>query len=190
MIVQRDTTGEIANRIVNHPAVRPSFTIDPEHELDFRPLAHDPNTIILVGEPPIGTFVFYRLLAGVYEAHGASLPEGRGEWTDRFARHCLYFLFTSTDAIEILTRVPQGHLATSTLVRQLGFTWRWARPATRFRGQNVPFAVWSLTMMDWFPHEDELRLEVLRDMKKNGPPNKSDSWEQRWAFLSRGTADA
>jgi hypothetical protein len=190
MNLHRDTTGEEANRIVNHPDVRPSFTSVPDKELDFRPLANDPNTLILVGDPPLGTFVFYRIMPGVFEAHGASLPEGRGEWTDRFARHCLYFLFTGTDCIEILTRVPQGHLPTATLVRQLGFTWRWSRPATRFRGKNVPFAVWSLTMMDWFPHEDELRLEVLRDMKTNGPPRKAENWEQRWAFLSRDASDA
>lgn len=190
MRIGRDTDGRAVNRIVNHAAVRPWMVGTPAGDngepLDLAPLARDPRHRLLIGEPEAyGAFMCVQLLDGVYEAHAAVMPEGRGQWTLEFAEAALHHLFTATDAVEILTRVPQGHLASLTLVRRLGFACRWSRPSCRFRGRDVPYTVWSLVMQDWFPADDASRETVLQDMLRAGCSRKAAVWHNRFAFLSR-----
>jgi hypothetical protein len=185
MIIHRDTTGAAVNRIWNHPEVRPWIVNGPDHELDLRPAALDPRYWLLVGEPELGSFFCVRFDAGLYEAHAAVLPEGRGEWSLEFGRSAIRAMFTGTDCIEILTRVPQGHPACLALVRNLGFSPRWTRPSCNFRGRNVPCTVWSLTMQEWFPAEDEARKAALAEMCAAGWERKAQCWQKRWALLSR-----
>lgn len=184
MMVRRDVEGELTNAIVNHPQVLPTFTDSPD-PIDMRPIAQDPHTIILVGTPPQGCFLFTQIVLGVYEAHGAVMPEGRGPWAQELAESCVRTIFIGTDAIEIMTRIPEGHTATLALVKGLGFQPRWSRPEILFRGKKVPFTVWSLTMQQWFPSDEAEQRIVLRDMKDGGPPGKADNWYARWARLSR-----
>ena len=184
MMVRRDTEGDLTNAIVNHPQVLPTFTDSPV-PIDMRPIAKDPHTIILVGAPPLGCFLFMQIVLGVYEAHGAVMPEGRGEWSRELAESCVRTIFTATDCIEIMTRIPQGHTGTLALVRHLGFEERWRRPEILFRGKKVPFSVWSLTMQQWFPSDEAEQRIVLRDMEEGGPPGKAANWRARWERLSR-----
>lgn len=184
MMIRRDIDGDLTNSIVNHPEVLPTFT-DRVGTIDMRPLAKDPGTIILVGTPPIGAFIFMQIIMGVYEAHGAVMPDGRGAWARELAEDAVRTIFSFTDCIEIMTRIPQGHMATMSLVKHLKFVRRWDRPEIKFRGQLVPFSVWSLTMQDWFPSDPEKQTEVIEAMRKGGPAGKGDNWHARWARLSR-----
>lgn len=184
MRIQIDDDGDVTNGIVNHPEVLPTFT-SARHPLDMRPLAKDPSSLILVGTPPKGAFIFMKILDGVYEAHGAVMPEMRGEWARELADGSVRHMFTATDCIEIMTRIPQGHLPTMALVKHLKFVERWQRPEISFRGKLVPFSVWSLTMQDWWPSGEAMQKVVLEEMRKYGPPNKAANWYARWAHLSR-----
>ena len=176
--------GTVLNTIVNHPDVLSTFT-DAQH-LDMRPLAQDPHSIVLCGDPPeVGAFLFFCIVNGVGESHGAVLPEGRGPWAKDLAENCIYEMFTTTDCVEIMTRVPEGHVATSALVRGLGFKKRWERPEIKFRGKLVPFSVWSLVMQDWWPADYDTQKLILKDMHEEGPPGKAANWYSRWAHLSR-----
>ena len=181
MMLERDETGEVANRICNDPRVLPTLA---NHPLDLRPLAQDQHTIILVGTPPAGCFVLIQILDGVWEFHGAVLPEFRGEWSQQFAGECIDYMFTRTTCIELMTRIPQGNLASLALARHFNFTKRWDRPAIEFRGQNVPFSIYSLTMQDWWPSDYNHQSYVLKVMN-DYRPEKAKVWYNRWAALSR-----
>lgn len=156
-----------------------------DHTFDFRALAPDPRWHFLIGDPPCGTFICGRLLDGIYEAHAAVVPEGRGPWTVQFGEAAIRYMFTATDAIEILTRVPQGHLGSLTLVRRLGFVLRWTRPSCWFRGRDVPYSVWGLTLFDWWPSEDTAREATLEEMRCADQHEKMVAWHNRYAILSR-----
>lgn len=184
MKIGRDTTGDLVNRIVAHPEVRPWVLAD-DQELDFRLLAKDPRVLMLVGEPPVGSIIFVRIVAGVYEAHAASLPQGRGHWMYEMSLDAIRYMFTSTDCIEILTRVMHNYPAAHALARQLEFTERWQCPAFRFRGKDVSYSVWGLTMMEWFPADADQRELILREMYHAGQEQKAKAWHARWAHLSR-----
>lgn len=185
MIIRRDPMGDICNAIVNHPTVRPGMISANDEVLDLRPLAHDPRGVLLLGEPAFGCFLCYRVLDGVYEVHAGILPEGRGPWCLEFGLSSVRHMFTTTDAIEIITRIPQGHIGTLALAKRTGFKERWQRPHCRFRGQDVPYGVWSVSMLDWFPADDAERESVLEEMLRAGQTVKAQNWHTRWAFISR-----
>ena len=185
MLIRRDPHGDICNAIMNHPAVRPWMISANDDVLDVRPMAVDPRSVLMLGEPAYGCFVCYRVLDGVYEVHAAVLPDGRGEWCLDFGLSAVRHMFVTTDAIEIITRIPQGHIGTLALARRTGFVERWKRPHCRFQGKDVPYSVWSVTMIEWFPAEDAEREAVLREMQQAGQTQKAANWYTRWAFLSR-----
>jgi hypothetical protein len=185
MLIRRDTTGDICNAIINHADVRPGMLSVASDVLDVRPLAHDPRSVFLIGEPAFGCFLCYRVMDGVYEVHAGVLPGGRGPWCLEFGLSSVRHMFVSTDAIEILTRIPQGHIGTVALAKRTGFRERWTRPHIRFRGQDVPFGVWSILMQEWWPSDEAEAESILRDMRKAGQTIKADNWYLRWAFLSR-----
>jgi hypothetical protein len=185
MLIRRDTHGDICNAIINHASVRPWVMSANDDVLDVRALAADPRGVLMLGEPAYGCFACYRVLDGVYEVHAAVLPDGRGEWCLEFGQSAMRHMFTTTDAIEIITMIPQGHVGTLALAKRTGFKERWSRPHCRFRGKDVPYTVYSATMMDWFPADDAEREAVLEEMRQSGQQLKAHNWHYRWAFLSR-----
>lgn len=183
MLIRRDIEGDTLNRIINHPEVRP-WVMSEHQNLDFRILARDPRIFLLVGDPPIGSIVFGQVVTGVYEAHAAVLPQGRGEWMTELSEAAMRYMFMATDCIEILTRVLQGHVAAAALARRLGFVERWGCPEFPFRGRMVPYTVWGITMMDWFPDDEEGRKRAYSEMYHAGQAEKAKVWYARWAALS------
>lgn len=184
MMIHRDLDGDMVNRIISHPEVRP-WVLREDQDMDFRAIARDPRIYLLVGEPPVGSIIFAQVTMGVYEAHAAVLPQGRGNWTTDLAQSSIYYMFTATDCIEILTRVLEGHVGAAVLARQLGFRERWRCPAFQFRGKMVPYSVWGTTMMDWWPSNDPDRVRVYNAMYHAGQPEKAKAWHTRWAALSQ-----
>lgn len=186
MLIRRDTTGEVCNAIINDDQVRPWVVSANDDVIDVRQLAQDPRGVLMLGEPPLGCFCCFRVLDGVYEVHAAVLPEGRGKWCLEFGLSAVRHMFVTTDAIEIITMIPQGHIGTLALARATGFQQRWTRPHCRFRGKDVPYTVWSVSMLDWFPADDDAEREaVLAEMRQAGQELKAHNWHYRWAFLSR-----
>jgi len=188
MDIYLDRQGDLTNRIVHHPQVREWVMVE-NVDLDFRELAKDQRIFPIVGDPPIGAIVFGRVVTGVYEAHAAVLPQGRGEWMADLSEAAIRYMFTATDCIEILTRVMQGHIAALALAKKLEFVEHWRCPAFRFKGKDVPFSVWGLSMMDWFPSNDEERVAVLQEMWHAGQQEKAQVWHARWAQLSRNVVE-
>lgn len=183
MMITRDTDGSEINRIFNHPTVRWAILND-DQQVDLSNLVRDRRVYALIGDPPLGGYLAWQILDGCYELHTAVLPEGRGEWTKEFSEAAIRYMFVGSNAIELMTRIPQGALGSLTLARMFGFTPRWSCPECEYRGKKVPYIVHSLTMFDWFPADETARSVVLRDMVAAGQGEKARNWQLRWAALS------
>jgi hypothetical protein len=188
MRIIRDTNGELTNWVFNHVEVRP-WVDDGNQPLDFRPLARDPSNWALTGGEPqiLGAIPCVPIETGVFEFHMAVLKAGRGEWALDFALSATWFMFVHTHAIELLTRIPEPHKASSHLAMQAGFQPRWGRPSVRFRGRDVPYMVWGLSMMEWMPANEQQHFEIIEAMVAAGNKDKATGWMARWNFLSRET---
>jgi hypothetical protein len=95
--------------------------------------------------------------AGVFEVHTHVLPEGRGEWSDLFIQAGIRWMFTHTEAFEIMTRVPRGHLSAKALTVRSGMSYEFtADHPYQFKGENVAVDIYSLRLQDWAAHGPEL----------------------------------
>lgn len=183
-MIERTTDAAAVNRILNHPVVRPWIAEMAEGEVDVSATVANPNNVCLLGE--FGCFVCLKYDAGIYEVHTAVVPEGRGAWARSFAEHGSRYMFTATDAVEILTRVPAGHEAAKSLTERMGFRWQFdTLPECRFRGALVPVSIWSLTLQEWsvraawIEAEGERFHEWLNRQVGEGEPHPVDPGHNR-----------
>lgn len=181
MRVERATSAERINAILNHPDVRPWIVSDDTKPLDLSMVVNDRAHYFLIG--PRQTVLCFRIMLGIYEFHVAALPDGRGREMVEFAEAAETVMFTQTDAVELMTRIPLTHRASEGLAKIRGFTPRWERPSCLFRGQNVAYRVWSKTLQEWI--EDYDIAEVVAAMSDAGQIVKATAWHNRWAALSR-----
>lgn len=212
-MIERTYDAAAINAIVNDPAVRPWVADLAEGELDLSRHVENPANVCLVGEH--GAFLCFKYYEGGYEVHTQVLPSGRGEWTRKFAEAGARFLFTATDCVEILTRVPEGHVSALALTKAMGFSHQFTTPPEcLFRGAHVPCGIWSLTIQDWAgrspdfarrgaafhdwlntqvtigqlhaPDHDHNRIVgITLEMMAQGQIGKGVVWYNRWAFAAR-----
>src|SRR5262245_19837679 len=119
MKIERVLNATRLNEIVNDPSVYPwvkGWALGP---LDISGPAANPNNVLLIGEG--GAIIFTPLSRSFYEAHTQVLKSHRGKWAKEFCQECLLYLFTKTEAMEVLTRCPT--LPTKALARALGFSY-------------------------------------------------------------------
>lgn len=178
MLLTRDTTGEVTQRIFDDPNVG-------QGPIDITPLLRDSHCIALVGDPPLGVHIGLQVVSGVYEVHSVILPEGRGEWAVEFTESAIRHIFVTTDCIELITRIPHGALPPNSLARRFGFAERWVGGDMVYQNRIVPFSVWSLTLMGWMPAEIEAFNAVIAEMREAGQDLKADVWFARRAFVAR-----
>jgi hypothetical protein len=147
--VERHLKADVLNAIANDPDVRP--WIAPGREpLDLSFQVENRNNILLVGEH--GCCMFLRMLPGVYEVHTQVRKEGRGEWTNALAAECVRQMFLRTDAYEIMTRVPKGHLGAKTAAVTVGMRYDFTREKEcRFRDTLTDVHIYSFRLQDWLP---------------------------------------
>lgn len=137
------------NKVVNHPSVARwvKGSYDGEY-LDLTPLAQDRNNVVLMGEH--GGVVFVQHQLGLYEAHTQVLPEGRGQWTLDMVNAALNYMFSRSEAVEIVTRVPKGNLGARGLVRAIHGVFEFRRAdGWVVDGQQVYADIYALRIQDW-----------------------------------------
>jgi hypothetical protein len=144
--VSRQTDARAINVILNHPKVRP-FIDSRDGTINAAPVVENPDNFALAGA--FGTCIFLGVMPGVFEVHSACLPEGRGAWMKAFAEASLQWMFTRTNAWEITTRVPHGHVPAKALTEACGFRLEFTRPECVFLKENVPVDIYRLDIMDW-----------------------------------------
>lgn len=147
-MIHRATDAARLNEIMNDPAVRPWVANDADGALDLTPVVANTSNVALVGEH--GGMVFLALQKGIYEVHTSILPAGRGEWGTAMMQACMLFMFTRTDAYELSTRVPRGHIAAKAAAQGVGMRYEFTRPdGCVFRNRRVDVDLYSYRVQDW-----------------------------------------
>lgn len=146
--VSRHTDATFINEVVNDPSVYPwvhGVVIGP---LDLTGLVANKSNHCIMGKH--GGVIFTQCQPGLYEAHTQVLPEGRGKWTIKMVKSALHYIFTRTDAMEILTRVPHGNLGAKALVRSINGEFQFTRPKSWvFDHKPVDSDIYSLGVQSW-----------------------------------------
>ena len=155
----RQSDPAIVNHILNHPSVLPWVIGNKKAPLDASPVIANTNNIVLACE--WCAFIFAKMTTGIYELHTCVLPEGRGQGTISAGHEAMDWMFSSTDAAEIVTRVPRGNIAGDAAMRALGIApWFKTKPIWPLAGGNVPMTVYRLALLDWITlAQDRLRVK-------------------------------
>lgn len=190
MIIERHFDAVRLNEILNDPIVRPDVADLGEGILDLTDKVVDTKNILLVGEH--GACLFFWIMSCVYEVHTQILSEGRGIWAKEFVQVCGEWMFTRTDALEVITRVPQNHSAAKALTMYAGGKYEFTREdGCNFRGVDIPVDIYSCRLQDWMPNapgmkqtgeefHEHLVAEAARLGVKN-PPHPNDGNHNQYA---------
>lgn len=114
--VCREFSAERVNAVANHPGVRP-WVGGGDGPLDLSGLVANPANVLLMGQG--GGVLFQCLAPGLYEAHTQFVPDARDAGAVRAVKDALRWMFTRTDAIEIVTKVPDGNKPALGMVRAI-----------------------------------------------------------------------
>lgn len=145
-MLDRQSDAALINRIMNDPSVRP--TIGGTGPIDLAPLVANQGNVVLCGEH--GGAVFHKLLPGLYELHTAVLPAGRGAWTLQAGADALFHIFTRTDCVEVVTKVPPENRPAEAATKRIGMTYDWLSPCGwEVKGVNRPVPIYSMKFTDW-----------------------------------------
>ncbi len=184
--------------------MRPTAVATTDQEVDLSAAVANPVNVSLVGDH--GAIVFFKYCDGIYEAHANALPAGRGEWMRGFTDVALKYLFCATDGVEVLTRVPEGNLASKALAMMVGMRPQFVQPNCHFRGKEVLVTVYSLSLQEWScrvdfkdvgvqflgqiggaaVNEDHANIVgIACQMMASGNVRKAVVWLNRWALVTR-----
>lgn len=147
-MIERMTNADHINKIINDPSIH-SWVCGPiAGHLDIAPVIADPRNVALFGE--FGGVLFAAHQDGRYEAHTQVLPSGRGAWAMDMANAALLWMFSKTDATEVITRAPKGNLGARAMARGLHFEYvltnkkGWVKD-----GSEIPADWFSLSIERW-----------------------------------------
>lgn len=154
-MITRTMDATFLNEVANNPEVRP-FLGGGLEPLDLTAKVQDPNNIALLGDD--GGWLLQGMMPGVYELHTLFLPAGRGRAYFARAKEALRYVFTATDALEILTKCPDDNAGARMAASLVGFRERFRREGVWNVGQpdecGVSFQ--ALTMDDWLARDPEI----------------------------------
>lgn len=171
-MIRLATDAAHANTILNDPDVRPDVA-EGGARIDITALLQ-PRSGCFVLEGDFGAFLLYKLDIGCYETHTFTLPKGRGTWGREFARAGAEWMFLHTDAVELVTLIPEGHVGAKALAMGAGMRYEFTRyPGRPFRGKVTPIMTYGMRIQEWTTHaswfadigrafHNELRSEVNR----------------------------
>jgi hypothetical protein len=145
------------NEVANHPDVRPWLL--GEGPLDLTETLLDPRNIGLVFGG--GGWLLHWQEPGVYEAHSMFLP---GSNATTFLKDGLRFLFTETDCLKIVTKVPDDNPRAKGLARAAGF--REIFRSGKVSCQELTFDRWK-TMDDVIAEKGHWFHEKLEQIKRD-----------------------
>ncbi|PIB91291.1 hypothetical protein [Caulobacter sp. FWC2] len=150
-MIERTSSADFLNDVANHPDVRSA--LGGHGIIDLSELLRDESNIALVA--PEGGFVYVHLGGHVYEVHSMFLPGAKTAVAA--ARASLAYMFTQTECLEVVTRVPAPNLSALGLVRACGFDKLFTRRGGWTDGTD--FTVYGLTLDRWVQRSDVCRRE-------------------------------
>lgn len=125
-MIQREFDAARLNAVVNHPAVHAWIAPPGFGDLDLSEAVADRRNVLLMTEG--GGVMFFQHEPGVYDAHTQFTPEVRGKVAFAATRAAVRYMFTNTDCMEVLTKVPAHNLAADALARRVGCIMEYERP--------------------------------------------------------------
>ena len=134
--------------------MRPWLGFDPTEDVDLSGLVRNRNNYCFLTSHMDGGYILARLGPGLYAAHTLAVPAARGLPMARLMSDGFFTMFTATDAIEIVTTVPDGNDAARSWSDLAGFrdTFR-SEPGTPgqlpLMGEMVGQQHRSLVYGDW-----------------------------------------
>lgn len=155
-LVTRTFDAEFVNGILNHPAVHPYISLPNQGYLDSGAILENQENVCLASE--YGCFILIRLEPGVYEVHTNFLPEGRGQHALKAAADGFTYMFTHTDCMEILTKVPQANSAAHRFSNACGFAFEFTSGQWEYPTGPTPMDHYAMRYWDWVKKADQLRL--------------------------------
>lgn len=160
LTVSREFSAERINAVVNHPEVR--LWVGGSGTLDLSSLVGDLRNVLLM--TPTGGCLFQWLGDGYYEVHTQFVPEGRGATAIHAVKDALWYMFTATDAVEIVTKVPDDNDGALGLVRAIKGSLQFHRPNAWQSASGLSgVKYYSKTLGDWVKDETDA-LAVVGDM--------------------------
>ena len=154
IIIEQTKDAGWLNGVVNHPEVYRDLAYA-DGPIDVTENVKSDRNVLLRGA--CGGMLFIASVPGQYEVHTAILPEGRGPWAGDFIKTCLSWMFVNTDAFDIATRVPEGHIAAKAATLRSGARFEFTtNPGSMWRGKMTPMHTYSLFIKDWLARADEL----------------------------------
>jgi hypothetical protein len=184
MLVHRTFEAEFINAVANSPDCLGGISAGSMKTVDYTPVVKNHNNVVLVGDH--GGIVFHAILPGFFELHTQVLLTGRGEWARQMAEEAVRWIFTRTDATELITRVPQGNKAAGALTRSLGGV---AEAVLESSMVHFSFTLYRLTIQDWMNGANGLvemgqwfHSRLHQEYAKHGieaPIHEEDSWHNR-----------
>lgn len=146
--VRREKHAANFNRLLNHPKVYPWVHGATVGALDFTGVLSNPNVILLMGQH--GGIMYERHQPGLFEIHCQCYPEGRGKWMLAFAQACQHWIFTKTECVEVMTRIPQGNEPARALATRAGLEFQFRNPTGWvMRNAVVPADIYSIHVNNW-----------------------------------------
>lgn len=151
--VVREFSAERINSIVNDPDVRP--WVGGFGPLDLSATVANPANVLLMGQG--GGLMFIQLEPGLYEVHTQFLPDARGQNALTAVLDALRWMFTRTDCVEVVTRVPDGNAAAAALVKRINGELQFHRPNVWQAPTGlVGVKYYSKTLASWVRDTDSL----------------------------------
>ena len=149
MIVRDHDAGRI-NAVLNHDSVKPWIMMPGRDVFDISDAVADPRNVVLMLDDGTGGIVFEHHEPGVFEVHTQFLPQSRGRIALDATREALEWMFTRTDAMELLTKCPAHNRAAAALAKRIGGTLDFRREAV-WPTEAGPVAVdfYALRYADW-----------------------------------------
>lgn len=145
----RSLDPEPFNRIFNDPEVRPWMGHGCEPR-DLSIVVQNPENFCFLTPNSDGGYICARLDAGLYVAHTLALPSARGRPMLQLFREGFEYMFTSTEAVEIVTTCPDGNDAGARWAEVAGFAETHRREgAFPMAGKLVGASYRSLLYREW-----------------------------------------
>jgi len=156
----RTMNAEALNAIAVHPEVRPWLGFsDPLAEIDLTGPVSNPDNFAFLTKQGDGGYMLLKIQPGLYAAHTLAMPSARGKPMFKLMREGFAAMFLTTDAIEIVSQVPDGNEAAENWSALAGFRNTFRREAYfPLMGERVGCQFKSLTYGDWVV-KDRANLE-------------------------------
>jgi hypothetical protein len=148
LAISRTLDGAHLSAIANTPDVRPYLLMPTDGELDLRALVADPRNYCF--ETPFGGFLGIALGYGRYEVHSLFVPTRAPKVTVTAMREASEYIFTRTDCVELVTKVPEGNRRAGQLAAVAHFEERFVAPVAP--GHQTRARYLALSLDQWTVH--------------------------------------